>query len=319
MLGALGRRLETAFGDYIRRRTPSSRPPIRLSRRRLYILPTRSGGIFALVLLVMLLGATNYSNSLGFALTFWLGALALVSMHHAHGNLVGLRIDSAQARPVFAGDEARFEIMLGHDSRRTRRAIRVGTGEHETGAGVDVAPDATAPITIATPAAARGRIACPRLRLDSIYPLGLFRAWSWVTPRAETLVYPRPSGTQRLPAPDGGRRNASASRDRGHDEFAGHRRHVPGDSIRHVDWKASARSDDLLIREHSDQAGRTLWLDYNRLAGMTYEARLSQLTLWVVNAEHMGLRYGLNLPDEQFGPDHGSDHYRSCLRALALL
>ena len=44
--------------------------PVVLDRKRIYILPTRRGLLFAVFLLVMLLGSINYALSLGFVLTF---------------------------------------------------------------------------------------------------------------------------------------------------------------------------------------------------------------------------------------------------------
>ena len=93
-------RARDARARFIDRRTPVRALPLAVSRRRLYILPTRSGALFAVLLTVMLLGATNYENSLAFALTFWLGAITLVSMHHAHGNLLGVQIITVSAAPL---------------------------------------------------------------------------------------------------------------------------------------------------------------------------------------------------------------------------
>ena len=42
----------------------------KLSRRHIYILPTRFGWLYALLLIALLIGSINYSLSLGFAMTF---------------------------------------------------------------------------------------------------------------------------------------------------------------------------------------------------------------------------------------------------------
>jgi hypothetical protein len=72
--------------------------PIQLGQRRIFVLPTRFGLALALTLLVMLLASINYTLSLGFALTFLIGSVAWISIHHAFRNLVGLSI-SAGRRP----------------------------------------------------------------------------------------------------------------------------------------------------------------------------------------------------------------------------
>ena len=54
--------------------------PLRLAQRRIFILPTRAGLLFAAALLAMLTGAINYNLALGHALVFLLAGLALVGM-----------------------------------------------------------------------------------------------------------------------------------------------------------------------------------------------------------------------------------------------
>ena len=56
---------------------------VTLTQRRIFILPTRKGAGFALLLLLTLLGDINYNLSLGYALTFLLGSMAMLTMVHA--------------------------------------------------------------------------------------------------------------------------------------------------------------------------------------------------------------------------------------------
>ena len=58
--------------------------PLRLSRRRIYVLPTRAGTVFAFFLLAMLVAAINYTNNLAFLLTFLLGRISILSAFHAY-------------------------------------------------------------------------------------------------------------------------------------------------------------------------------------------------------------------------------------------
>ena len=104
------------------------RGPIELGRRRIYILPTRQGVGFALLLMAILLGSANYENGLGYVLTFVLASLALVSILHTYANLAGLRLRPAPAQPVFAGDPATFELVIDNRGGRPRRGRRRGRG-----------------------------------------------------------------------------------------------------------------------------------------------------------------------------------------------
>lgn len=317
MSGLLAR-VRVARARFIDRRAPIAALPLTVSRRRLYILPTGSGALFGLLLVVMLLGATNYENSLAFALTFWLAAIALVSMHHAHANLVGVQVTQASAAPVFAGDLMHFTISLYHNRARARRALRVSAAGDTADTRIDIAPGETQSITLSCATDRRGRCRCPRLRIESIYPIGLFRAWSWLQPDVQALVYPRNVGHDHLPARAGDEQPAQPQRARGHGDFLGHRPYLHGDSPRHIDWKASARTDDLLMRDYAEQRSHTLWLDEALAGGNDRETRLSQLTHWVLRADRAGLNYGLRLAKQRIGPDSGPSHRLACLRALAL-
>lgn len=313
-----GRRSKHYLDGLIRRRTPQQALPITLSRRRLYILPTRSGVLFGLILLVMLLGATNYSNSLAFALTFWLAGIALVSMHRAHRNLAGLQVARIRARAVFAGEPARFDIMFGNNAGCMRHALRITIRSRGQQQPVDIAAAGTVSVPFRRATSRRGILPCPALQIESRYPLGLFRVWSVIQPQAAALVYPRPAGRTQPPEAVADAASGVAAMRRGSGEFLAHRRYRAGDTPRHIDWKASARSPALVVREYASFRQPDRWFDYSSLNTLTVEERLSQLTLWVEQAASAGRAYGLRLPDIAIGPDSGDAHRHACLKALAL-
>jgi hypothetical protein len=91
-----------------------------LSRRHVYILPTRAGWFFALLLLLMLIGSINYTLSLGFVLVFLLTGMSVVGMLHTWRNLAHLQATAGRIEPVFAGDNAM--LRSSPNSTRRRRA-----------------------------------------------------------------------------------------------------------------------------------------------------------------------------------------------------
>ena len=78
--------------------------PLRLTARRLYILPTRAGLVFGLLLLGLLVGAMNYGVSLAYLFTFWFAGLGVVAMLHTQRNLHGLTLYELPTAPEFVGD-----------------------------------------------------------------------------------------------------------------------------------------------------------------------------------------------------------------------
>ncbi len=306
------------------RRAGGPRQSIVLGRRRIYILPTRQGLGFAVLLVAMLLGSANYDNGLGYVLTFVLTSLALVSIVHTYANLAGLRLRPAPAQPVFAGDPATFELVIDNRGGRPRHALvaryRSTEGSPKRGdvaVETDVGADAAARVELVAATAHRGWHVLGRVTLASRFPLALFRAWSVLAPEQRCLVYPRPAGDLPLPegAPEAAREGDAAGT--GREDFAGLRDYRPGDSPRLIHWKAVARGQGVPVKLFSGAGAREVMLDPDAAAG-DLERRLSQLTRWVLEAHRRGLRYGLHLPGARIAPDLGEAHRDTCLRALAL-
>lgn len=293
----------------------------KLTRQRIYILPTRHGWAMAGALLVMLIGATNYNNALAFLLTFLLAGVALVSMLHTYRELAGLSVEVLPATPVFAGDMARFPVVVDNPSALPRRGLRLRSGQREdrTSVGVPLQPEQRQQVEYAMHAARRGWFAPQRLCIASRAPIGLFRAWSWVPCQSRCLVYPRPVGDQPLPAPASGDSEAGWQRAVGDEEFSGLKSYRPGDPPRRIHWRAAGRSDPPPVKQFDADAGPDLELRYQDVQVHELEARLAQLAAWVVAAADAGASFALDLPGQRIASDRGSAQRERCLRALALM
>ncbi len=291
--------------------------PVTLDRQRIFILPTPHGLMFSVVLLLMLVGSINYTLSLGFVLAFLLGGMTLVSILHTYRNLAQLTIGAGKTMPVFAGQQASFTLCLANSSTAERYAVGVML-EKQHPQFVDVPAGDTVTATLTQHAPQRGIIQPGRFTLFTRFPLGLFRAWSKLDLDMTCIVYPQPD-TARLPQLAGIQGNGDrAIAAEGRDDFRGMRPYHPGDSLRHVAWKAMAQGRGMLTKQFSGQARPELCLDWDDLTGMDTEARLSRLCRWVLDAQSAGLSYGLRIPGSTLAPDNGEAHQRACLEALAL-
>jgi len=299
--------------------SPPERGTILLGHRRVYIVPTRLGWIYAATLAILLVGSINYALQLGFVLTFVLAGIGIAGMVHTTRNLARLAVSAGRAKPVFAGEAAQFRLLLDNRARHDRPSLlvrHIGSGAQIV---LDLAAGALAEAVLAVPAQVRGWMPLKRVMLETRFPLGLFRAWSYVEPDARCLVYPRPEHTP-LPAPAAAAAaGALRAQAQGNDDFSGLRAYQLSDSPRHVAWKAAARSDDMLTKQFSGAAGAELWLDWSSLAvSLSFEQRLSRLAGWVLAAEQAGAAYGMRLPGMDLAPGSGEVHRGACLQALAL-
>ncbi len=307
------------FEAWVTRGQPPAAQPVRLERRRVYILPTRYGYAFAALLAVLFLWSINYSNSMGFAFTFLLVAVAHNSMWQSHDTLLGLIVHPGSAEPIFVGQEARFQFRLENPDPQPRYGVGLQWRDQPP-QYVDVPASGAAVATLTLPAERRGWLRPGRIRVLTRFPLGLLQSWSWVEFTSACLVYPPPRGSRPLPAAvpssSGGGLHEQGP---GSEDYAGLRPYAPGDSPRRVAWKAAGRSEQLLVKRFTDQARPELWLDWALLGDDPVETRLAQLCQWVLKAENEKRRYGLRLPGTLISPGQGEAHRRRCLEALALL
>jgi len=301
----------------IDRRRSSRNGPVVLSRQRIYILPTRYGLLFAFLVFLMTLGATNYNNSIGFLLAFLLAGLGMVTALHTYRNLAGLRFRSGRTFRVFCGETARYTIYVDNPRAGERYTVALQLAG-EAPVHADIAARETREIELSMAAAQRGYQLLSTLTVASRYPLGLFHAWSRIRLDMNCLIYPQPAEGD-LPAPrarcDSGRQAAQRT---GCDDFLGYRRYQTSDSPRHVDWKAAARGRELLTKQFTNNESDQQWFDWDSLAGMDPEARLSRLCRWVLDAEDASFSYGLRLPGGEIPISRGDAHKHRCLEALAL-
>jgi uncharacterized protein (DUF58 family) len=302
---------------WIRRRQGADQLPVRLERRRLYILPTRAGLAFAALLFLMLLAGLNYTNSLALFLTFVLAGFALVVMQQCHRNLLGTEVTSARAPAVFAGTAGCVQVRLANAGAAVRARLEAALPGGAV-ISVELAGHGHKQLELPVPAAPRGIVHLERVRLATAHPFGLFRAWTWVYTPIEMLVYPRPRGLLPIPMQAGFNARRHGQLGGGADEWSGLRPFRDGDSPRQVDWKAYAREAPLLVKEYSDASAELREFDFASLAHLDVEARLSQLARWVVDTEAHGERYGLALPGIRLPPDRGPEHRHRCLAALAM-
>ncbi|QDQ27437.1 DUF58 domain-containing protein [Chitinimonas arctica] len=269
------------------------------------------------MLLAMLGGAINFDLALAYLLVFMLMSMALASMFHTFRNLLGLELAPGRVQGCFAGEAARFEIVLENHGRLPRHNLQLRYDSALD--AVDVAAGDRAQAWLSLPSSRRGWLVAPRLRIETHWPLGVFRAWSYAFFDQRALIYPKPEAdAPPLPTAAEGSGEGMVTA-RGQDDFAGLRPFHRGDSPRHVAWKAAARDDSLMVKEFHGQASRSLWLDWDGLPpGMPLEQRLSRLTAWVLAAEAEGLSYGLSLPGHSLKPANGEAQRDECLATLAL-
>lgn len=280
--------------------------------------------LIGIVLAMGYAGAVQ-NNGASYLLCFITAVLAAMSWLRARENLRGLVITSGRLASAQAGGSAKLPLEIRATAGESIWGLEVliagSGGKWSFIEQIDSGTSTRLSLAIQTPDA--GVQQSVRVRLRSSYPLGLFSAEREVEVMSVGRIHPRPQGALPLPSPDhslaaesmtvtqtGGRPGREG------DDFAGTREWQPGDSLRHVDWRAVARGRPLLVKQWASGAGSAVTLDWSQLA-LADSERAGQIARWIEECEASGTPYALRLPDAEIKVNLGPVHARQCLDALA--
>ncbi|MGE5208712.1 MAG: DUF58 domain-containing protein [Alphaproteobacteria bacterium] len=283
--------------------------------------PTAGFGALLFILGAMWYAASSQNSPAIYLLLFALVSVFLVSIPHTLINLAGVTLRVESAKPTFAGDDVCLPVEIINSSRAKRYGIELILPDmNKTRERIDCIPrESAARVTVRFPAIRRGEHPINALDLTTCYPLGFMQAWKRFAPKQTYLVYPMPAGNPQLPISNSRFADSWTQQDTGPgDDFAGIRAYMRGESQRHIDWKAVARGQPLMTKQFAAETRGAVYLDFFALNFADVEQRLSQLTLWVIEAERARQPYGLRLPGIEISPTVGQSHFHHCLRALSL-
>ena len=313
---SIRQRLRSRFREWVNRRIPPARA-VTLDQKRIFIFPSKVGLFFGLCLLVMLMTAINFQNNLSYALTFLLATLFVIAILHTFANLSGLTIRALRAQSAFPGQQSEFDVQIERGKQRDHYALHLKWPDSTEGLVNLVGVDKVR-VQLHTAVGKRGWYSPGRLLLESTYPLGLLRCWTWVDLDLHALVYPQPRSSAELPGlatdqPDGASVPVTGS-----DDFFGFRDYRHGDSLRRIHWKGLARGQGVQSKQYAAYADRSVWLDWEMFPGLGTEQRLSHLCYWALEFDSRNEEYGLRLPGVVIEPGTGEKHRDLLLKELAL-
>lgn len=295
-------------------------PDFTVGRRDLYILPTRIGWYYSLILIALFAIAVKFDNQAAFMMLFILTSVGMIAMVYTHNNMIGLGLSAKPGKTVFVGELACFNLTVHNDHNKPRNAVwLMSAGVQQL---INVAANQQRSYELKFPTVHRGYLSCEQTTLTSHFPIGVFFCWTRrYNSQQRCLVYPQPLDLVPFPI-DGsssGKQAAKTNIQLGGEDFAGMKSYQPGDRLRDIHWPSLAKTNKLITVQHEAQNSSSINLSWFTLPSMmNIEDRLSQLCYWVIDAEQQGVRYQLEMPSHTIEYDNGLSHYHKCLTVLAL-
>jgi uncharacterized protein (DUF58 family) len=268
--------------------------------------------------MLLLGGSINWNLPQGYALSFFLAGIALVSVFHTYRNLNGLEITVAAPdvhELVFAGGTANFTVKVLNLTGRQRFGLQA---EHNSVHRkiTNLPANGIKEVFIPVEAKERGYLRPSSFTVSTRFPLSLFYASHSVCGKSQCLVYPKPDNYGLSSPLVNDNHKKTEADDSG--DYCGLRSYQQGDPLGHVAWKVVARSRGMHTKQYAEPRAPDGWLDWGTFTQIDSEARLSCLTRWAVDAHASGFVFGLRLPTIEVSPGSGIAHLKVCLRELAL-
>ena len=304
------------FKSWLDRRVPPAQA-IRLTHRNIFIVPTRQGFGFVLILLLVLIAGINYQNALAHALAFLMLGLFLVAMLQTYRNLAGLVLSQTVPIEGFVGQKISVAFQVQSDVGRVYDGLFFYWPNLPVAQGFGVDHNGTTIFRQSIPAH-RGWYEPGRLRLETVYPFGLFRAWSWLDFDCRILSYPKPVPCDRWVSQDASTPQAGRRSSLGADEVKALKDFQDGDDQRHIHWRASAKLDRLMVKSYESEQSTSPWLRLAGLEMLPMADRLGGLAYLIEAASKRGDAFGLDLYGQQLPVASGSAQERKALKRLAL-
>ena len=305
-------RLANFFGS----RMPKGQT-ITLNQKSTYIWPSRTGYLIIGIVILMMIGATNYQNNLAFLLTFLLIGIGLVSIIFTFKNLQGIQFTFLKNEEVFAGQS--IPVRIGLSSHDNKQHYSIGVGWDKKALNyVDVKAQGFSHVSVELTTQKRGLIELPRIVTSSQFPFGWLITWAYFGADKPLLVYPTPMEPGALDRHESGQESDEGLRQEGNEDLYGLKPYQKGEPLTRVDWKAYARGRGMFIREFASYQSQQLCFNWHDFLGVSDEQRLSFLTYLVIDAASQNLNYSLVLPEYSIDFGDGENHRKKCLNALAL-
>lgn len=295
------------------RSSPRFKPKFREKHEKTYILPTVYGVAFAFVCLLLFgIGFASTNNAVYF-LCFLMVALGSQSLIITNRITDKIKITQVSAEDFFADEVGRVRLSLHNPSQEDLQGVQLSFAKDSF---IDVdrirageRRDVVVPYSQREP----GLYKIPQLSISSDFPYHFSRSWKKHFVETSVWVYPARRGSSQFAvAAYSSRANESVNID----DFKGHREYQKSDSPRSIDWKVTARVQELMVKEYDPQTSRKVTLRWEDCAQANDADKKSQLSLWIDLAEKNNFEYALELPSRVLTFSRGPQHRTECLRAL---
>ena len=280
----------------------------------IYILPTIDGlKVVVLNILLLIIGLV-YANNYVLLFNFLLFCLFLASMFYTHFNLTGLKLKAIKLPSLHAKENGNMSLYFttsnsqGHFFIKPKfksKLIKI-TDELKT---YEISTEKNLIIEVPITAFHRGKDNIDSLYIETLFPFNFFRCFTFFKVDQDLMVYPERSNLKLHEEIE----LVENSSEEGDDFFI--RDYQLGDSLKRVDWKKHAQTNQWYTRQFQNAKPNPILLVLDKTP---LEDTLKSICYSLHTLHNTNIKYGIKLKtDVLISPSHSPKHLEHCLRELA--
>ncbi|WP_127715832.1 hypothetical protein [Halobacteriovorax sp. HLS] len=234
---------------------------MKLRSNRTYILPTRYGVIFGIVILIEFMVSITFGHPFAYLITFISSSIIFMSAIYTNSSFQSISTLPIQEDLVEVSQNVIFRLPLELSDKFENKSFRVCDDQTQIYRDEIVTFD-KAYVDIYIGEQMRGVHHINRVKLSTTFPFGLFRAWRYFDIDRKLYIYPKLINSNELMSVMQSNHSSNESVDKvgqNNEDFLEHKKALETDSWRHIDWKAYASGKGLLSKvytSHCDNAYR---------------------------------------------------------------
>ena len=281
---------------------------------------TKTGWIYIVLTIVVGFAAVNTANNLIYILASALLSYMLVSGIFGRGNIHALSIQVEFPEEIYARTPTPITVRLTNPRRfLPAMLIRVvTTGRTVLFPYVAAASSSDAVIQVTFPH--RGRCPIDPIRLASPFPFNFFTRFRTLDQPGELVIFPKPRNCAEVHARvEMNRRGGEQSVDRLGDagDILAIRSYLPGDPLKHIHWKSTAKTGRIQTKEFAAVDEPDLVIAFDQVPVPDLEQRISCVTFRLLQLARGPRAFGLLIGGRLYPPRRSTAHKRALLRVLA--
>lgn len=282
-----------------------------LRQRDVLVFFNREGYLYGVLLIITFIAGINYANNLILGFCFLLTGILILSFYLAFWQMYGLTV-AVHVNPIGQVGRA-LPLKLDCTPKSTQIHLHLRVEFEQINKKINILQS---PLTLEFESmpTQRGLMRLSRIRLISVYPLGIIRAWSLIYPVLEIWVAPQPLEVDITRYGFGALTSQSLQ---GIDDFSHLREFQSSDAQHRIAWQHYAKGRGLLVKQFEYTQRDQLIFDYKQMPASSHEDKLSQLMYLIEQAQAQNLGFGLSLPTQSLPYQQGQHHFRAAQLCLA--